>query len=115
MDPALGAFGLAFLALLLSTLHRRRERAASRSLPKANVDEANDGTEPEEDKTHVFKPAERPTVRPPPRPPQPIDAEPLAGVPLERPTSSATRTAEAFGRRTTQPRTSGDDPEKGSV
>lgn len=32
MDPALGAFGLAFLALILSTLHQRRERAASRSL-----------------------------------------------------------------------------------
>jgi hypothetical protein len=32
MDPALGAFGLAFLALLLSTLHQRRERAASRNL-----------------------------------------------------------------------------------
>jgi hypothetical protein len=32
MDPALGAFGLAFLALIVSTLLQRRERAASRTL-----------------------------------------------------------------------------------
>ena len=41
------------------------------------------------------------TVRPPPhRPPRPI-ADPLAGAPVERPTSSATRTAETFRNRTT--------------
>jgi hypothetical protein len=87
------------------------------ALPRQNADDdSEEGRDTSEDMTRVFskepgaadaqipgvevKPLP-PTVRPPPhRPPRPI-ADPLAGALLERPTSSATRTAEAFRGRAT--------------
>jgi hypothetical protein len=81
------------------------------TLPRPNADdESEDGRDTGEDMTKVFskdpraadaqipgvevKPA---TAPPPPRRPP----HPLAGVEPERPTASATRTAEAFRKRTT--------------
>jgi hypothetical protein len=98
-----------------TTLRREGDRPAA--LPRPNADdESGDGHDTGEDMTKVFskdpraadaqipgvevKPA---TVRPPPhRPPRPL-VDPLAGVEPERPTASATRTAEAFRKRTTLP------------
>jgi hypothetical protein len=92
-----------------------REGDRPAALPRPNADEeSEEGRDTSEDMTKVFskdpvaadaqipdeavKPA---TVRPPPhRPPHPL-VDPLAGVEPERPTASATRTAEAFRRRTT--------------
>jgi hypothetical protein len=116
MDPALGAFGLAFLALILSTIHQHRERAASRTL--AEEQRAALGQLAEEvallREGLVHGGAVKPPAIPPP-PLLPAGADPLAGVPLERPTPSATRTAEAFRQRTTRRSgTTGDEPEKGS-
>jgi hypothetical protein len=99
-----------------TTLHREGDRPAA--LPRPNDDDPAEGRDTGEDMTRVFskqpgaadaqipgvevKPLPA-TVRPPPhRPPRPI-ADPLAGVELERPTSSATRTAEAFRGRSTLP------------
>jgi hypothetical protein len=96
------------------TLRRDGDRPAV--LPRPNADDdSEDGRDTGEDMTKVFskppgeadaqipgvegKPA---TVRPPHRPLRPI-VDPLAGVPLERPTTSAARTAEAFRRRPTLP------------
>jgi hypothetical protein len=93
----------------------RREGDRPTTLPQAHVDDdSEDGRDTGEDMTKVFskdpgaadaqipgvgvKPA---TVHPPPhRPPRPL-VDPLAGVEPERPTASATRTAETFRRRTT--------------
>jgi hypothetical protein len=96
-----------------TTLRRDADRPAA--LPRPNADdESEDGRDTGEDMTKVFSKDPRAadaqipgvevqpaTVRPPPhRPPRPI-VDPLAGVEPERPTSSATRTAEAFRRRPT--------------
>ncbi len=76
------------------TSSRPREARTRPDLPNAAPEDFDDPNE----KTHAFT---RP--KPPPRPPRPSllrplssRPDPLAGVPLESPTSSATRTAQAF-------------------
>jgi hypothetical protein len=114
MDPALGALAFtALVALLLSAVHLRCERAASRTLAaeqRAALAQLTEEVTSLREALLSSGAVERSAKLPAP----PL-VDPLADVELERPTSSATRTAEAFRRRTTRDgATTGNEPVKGS-